>query len=522
TLQVARLLLDAGHADSALAETQRIDSIVSALNLPREAIRARVIRGTALVRLGEVDAGVRTLDGALATAERHPSPDILVEAHEALGEAFAATGRDDSALHEFDLAALAVEHSTLDLTLDLDRAGYRDRNLRPYDGALRLLLRASSRPGATDELVRWLSRRNAAALALGAGGSAAARSRGPAVPGLDDLRSRLRDDEVLLAYVVLDSTVSGVAVTRSGARAARLPIDAPGLAARIDAIRRPLVTTFSGRLDLARAHYAAGPAAELYAALIEPFVHEIAGKRRLLIAPDGALHALSFDGLVAPDGAYLIDAFETEYLPSPAFLPAPEERQRAQRLNALRLLAVGYGAPGSEAEVRALRDVWPHGRIVVLDSSGATTSAVKKRMTAFGILHFAVHATADTHDPLMSHLTLVADSLDDGLFHTADIAAARTNAALVVLSACETDAGPIFGGEGAMGIARAFLAGGARAVVATQWPVGAETATLMREFYARLARGEAPATALRAAKLMMRRSAGGGHPVYWAGFELVR
>jgi CHAT domain-containing protein len=73
-----------------------------------------------------------------------------------------------------------------------------------------------------------------------------------------------------------------------------------------------------------------------------------------------------------------------------------------------------------------------------------------------------------------------------------------------------------------MGIARAFLAGGARAVVATQWPVGAETATLMREFYAHLARGEAPATALRAAKLMVRRSPNGGHPVYWAGFELVR
>ena len=73
-----------------------------------------------------------------------------------------------------------------------------------------------------------------------------------------------------------------------------------------------------------------------------------------------------------------------------------------------------------------------------------------------------------------------------------------------------------------MGIARAFLAGGAKAVVATQWPIGAETAGLMKEFYARLAKGEEPAAALRAAKLTVRRSAGGAHPVHWAGFELVR
>ncbi len=549
TLEVAQLLLDAGGADSAVVATQRIDSIVSARNLPREAIRALVIRGTALARLGRTAAGERTLDSALAAAERHPSSDVLVDAHEALGEAFAATGRIDSALHEFDFAALAVEHATRDLTADLDRAGYRERNLRPFDGALRLLLAARTRPGSTDELVRWLSRRNAAALALDAsdnsGGANAAggRAREPREPGLAELQSRLHGKELLLSYLVLDSTVSALAVTRSAARVATLPIDAASLGARVEAIRRPLVTTYSGRLDLARARYAIAPAAELYAALIEPFASELAGKRRLLIAPDGPLHSLAFDALVArapraiasaPSGtikpaepdyrsaAYLLDSFEVEYLPSPAFLRTREERTRAQHLSAMRLLAVGYGAPGSSAEILGLRDSWPAGRFTALDSTDATESGVKQRMAKFGILHFAVHASADTHDPLASHLELVPDSLDDGFFHAAEIAAARTHASLVVLSACETTSGPIYGGEGAMGIARAFLAGGAQAVVATQWPVGAETAALMRDFYTRLARGEAPATALREAKLTVRRSAGGAHPVHWAGFELVR
>ena len=98
----------------------------------------------------------------------------------------------------------------------------------------------------------------------------------------------------------------------------------------------------------------------------------------------------------------------------------------------------------------------------------------------------------------------------------------RITADLVVLSACETNAGPIYNGEGVMGIARAFLASGARAVVGTQWPIGAETAVLMREFYTRLARGETPAAALHAAKLMVRRSPDSAHPFHWAGFVLVR
>ncbi len=547
TLQVAQLLLDAGHADSAVIETERVDSIVGALSFPREAIRARVVRGTALVRLGKSAAGIRTLDSALAAAERHPAPDVLVDAHEALGEAFAATGRGDSALHEFNLAALAVEHTTQDIMADLDRAGYRERNLRPFDGALRVLLPLQARRGNIDDLVRWISRRNAAALALEASDSGASlsggRGREPGVPGLEELQSRLAGNEVLLSYLVLDSTVSAVAVTRTGARAIQLAIDAAGLSARVEAIRRPLITTFSGRLDLVRARYAVGPASELYTALIAPFARELAGKRRLLIAPDGALHSLAFDALVAspPNGTatvgsgaakaaepdyraaqYLIDSFEVEYLPSPAFLRSRAERARAGKLGAMRLLAIGYDAPGSGAELRALREVWSRGRYAALDSSAATESAVKDRMAQFGILHFAVHASADTHDPLASHLELAGDSFDDGYLHTAEIAATRTHAALVVLSACETNGGPIYGGEGAMGIARAFLAGGAHAVVATQWPIGAETVGLMREFYSRLAKGEEPAAALRAAKLMVRRSAGGAHPVHWAGFELVR
>jgi len=219
---------------------------------------------------------------------------------------------------------------------------------------------------------------------------------------------------------------------------------------------------------------------------------------------------------------YLLDSFEIEYLPSPAFLRPRGERSRGQRLDASRLLAVGYDAPGSEAEIQAIRDVWPREQLSTIESLAATESAVKSRMQNFGVVHFAVHATADTRDPLASHLRLVSDSIDDGFFHVNEIARVRTGANLVVLSACETNGGPIFSSEGVMGIARAFLASGARAVVGTQWPIGAESAVLMREFYSRLARGDEPSAALRAAKMLLRRSPETAHPFHWAGYVLIR
>ncbi|MFI5246031.1 MAG: CHAT domain-containing protein, partial [Gemmatimonadales bacterium] len=383
------------------------------------------------------------------------------------------------------------------------------------------------------QILLWSSRRTAAALALAGHDAALAATEGRPV-ALAELRKRLAPDELLLDFIVLDSNVAVVAVASDTARLVRLPITTGSLGSAINGLRRPLITTFGGRIDLARARFDLAAAASLYDALLRPLAALTRGRRRLIVVPDGPLHALAFDALVMaapPHGGatpdyraptYVLDSLEIEYLPSPAFLRPEAERARLQRLGAQRLLAVGYGAPGSTAEIQAVRDIWPRERLTTLEGGAATERGVKARMAQFGILHFAVHAAADARDPLVAHLRLSADSLSDGYLHANEIATTRISADLVVLSACETNVGPIYSGEGVMGIARAFLAGGARSVVATQWPVGAETAELMREFYARLSHGESPASALRGAKLRFRRSPEFAHPFHWAGFVLIR
>src|SRR6185312_12387231 len=76
-----------------------------------------------------------------------------------------------------------------------------------------------------------------------------------------------------------------------------------------------------------------------------------------------------------------------------------------------------------------------------------------------------------------------------------------------VLSACETGLGPLFDGEGVMGLQRAFHQAGVRNVVASLWSVDdAQTRLLMIRFYARLwKQGLPPQEALRQAQLSLLR-----------------
>ena len=74
---------------------------------------------------------------------------------------------------------------------------------------------------------------------------------------------------------------------------------------------------------------------------------------------------------------------------------------------------------------------------------------------------------------------------ENGILTAEEIGAMNLRGAdLVVLSACETGLGEVAGGEGVLGLQRAFQAAGARTVVASLWQVSDQaTRALMERFY---------------------------------------
>ncbi len=128
------------------------------------------------------------------------------------------------------------------------------------------------------------------------------------------------------------------------------------------------------------------------------------------------------------------------------------------------------------------------GSTLLLDSA-ATKSALLKLAVGSKILHIATHGLSD---PLLGYRSFllfaeVFAGSEQGILPGSEIYGLNLSADLTVLSACQTGTGFIEGGEGALGLCRAFMYAGSRSVVATNWSVNdGATATIMEAFYRNL------------------------------------
>jgi CHAT domain-containing protein/Tfp pilus assembly protein PilF len=310
--------------------------------------------------------------------------------------------------------------------------------------------------------------------------------------------------------------------------------------ALLDRLRHPRQAV--GKIDeLAR---------DLGARLLGPVSDLIDSSETLLVQPHRELHALPFAVLIEDD-RLLIDRLPVQQVLSiAARAESPPARARQRRLLVLadpgwqsedrpatdlpehslagRLMRDGVMArlPGTAREARALLEFESAGLEVDLRTG---RRASRQFLEAGGLedhalLHFATHGLVDMRYPSLSALLLAdADGRGPALLRPSRIATLDLDAELVVLSGCETGAGPIPAGDGALSLARPFLIAGAEQVVSTLWKIDdARTAAFMAAFYRRLIEGgQDPARALAAAQRSMRGEQATAHPYFWAGFTVT-
>jgi tetratricopeptide (TPR) repeat protein len=257
----------------------------------------------------------------------------------------------------------------------------------------------------------------------------------------------------------------------------------------------------------------------LYKALVLPLTGRLARFERLIVVPHGPLHYLPFHAL-HDGGGHLLERFEMSYLPNSSLLRL-KDAPGANGHDSFSALIVGCSFDG------ALPHVLTEAGQVARRLSGpslledeATRAGLEALAQDAQVIHLATHGEFRPEAPLFSTLYLA-----DGPLTATDVFNLELNASLVTLSACQSGASAVGGGDELVGFSRAFLYAGAASLLMSLWRVEDQaTAHLMDRFYQGLLDGQRKPAALRQAQMSLLSGEEGDyyrHPYFWAPFFLV-
>ncbi|MEW6365848.1 MAG: CHAT domain-containing protein [Acidobacteriota bacterium] len=402
---------------------------------------------------------------------------------------------------------------------------------------------------------------------------------------LSQVRTILDPGTLLLAYCLTGERAYLFAVTPQvrgssepgmpphGLVVFTLPIDSETLRGQVGDFLAAISQAEKGIADEAAL---IGPGKTLYRELLRPAEPLIGSATRILLCPDGPLHLLPFSALpLASETAARVGLrpspsrpwhYFAEWKPLHEVISATVYAElRGMRADqhekpaAVDLVAFGdplypsrvtrteKGGPDAEMEysltrgldlrplpatrreVERIAAVFP-GRALTYLGEEASEEKAKTIGGDVRYLHYACHGMYDERFPLDSSLVLTIpdhprEGQDNGLLQAWEIIEkVRIDTDLVTLSACKSGMGKELGGEGLIGLTRAFQYAGARSVVASLWNVSdATSAELMGRFYEYLRAGSSKDEALRKAQVDMIQSRArfASHPYHWAAFQLV-
>jgi tetratricopeptide (TPR) repeat protein len=533
------------NQDVAAAQLQVAQRLAAGLGLPQLRQAVDLHRGVLLLDRGEVDAGIALLDAGLAAAERIGS------------------GLRDTTLRTAYLASRAVARDRLiGAVLSQAGPGHADRaaalsdraKVAPQAGGA--AASRQSAPGGRAHLVEEL---NAAYTALFEAGTRSADEAGAhlrtRVEVLERRLSALRVLEpdqtppdvtpyapasgrqvapagsasvarpvpgdvagvVCVAYHVLGEEVLAF-VTVAGRLVVRRKVtDVPRLLALLDDLEAHVGAQAVGvlaRHSRARADACRRVLQELYLAVMAPVRDLLPTSplaQPLVVVPHGPLHAVPFHAL--HDGYdYVLLNWIISVWPSLGVGTQAAARPAATGRSVV-LGVADPATPFAEEEARQVAAVVGDSELFV--GAAATFGHLRAHAEGAAVVHLACHGLFRPGNAAFTSLRLA-----DRWVHASDVAELDLRGSLLVLSACETGRAGSQSGDQVAGLARSFLAAGARCVVVSRWLVDDRSAAvLMTRFHRRLAAGRDPASALRDAQLAALIE--NPHAFYWAPFTVI-
>jgi tetratricopeptide (TPR) repeat protein len=221
------------------------------------------------------------------------------------------------------------------------------------------------------------------------------------------------------------------------------------------------------------------------------------------LSPDGALWRVPWQALSNLDGT----GSEPILLPSPSFSTAGQNLTLARDAKAAIWVGEWANLPHVAEELERFQGHYPRAKVF------RTLQEIRHGMNErWDVLHVATHARVNEENAMFSYL-----QFSDGKLFAAEIARSLLRADLVVLSACETGSVTFTFKEEPAGLARAFLACSAKAVLASSWVLDDEAAALFTDqLYTGLCGGANLIDSVSAARAACRNWR--AHPYYWAPF----
>ena len=151
----------------------------------------------------------------------------------------------------------------------------------------------------------------------------------------------------------------------------------------------------------------------------------------------------------------------------------------------------------------------------------ATKEVVMTMLNKAKVVHLATHGSASAGFLVFAGVTSKGIESTSVLLHPHEIEVLVIQAALVVLSSCDSGRGAMKA-EGIQGIARSFLLAGAMSILTSLWRVPDESASFFMQFFYRyLVDGYPSLEALQKAILSIRSFVKYGDYIHWSGYQLT-